>query len=278
MVYLLLAIASSTVISLFMRIGEKHIKNQMGMFMANYAACIFLSLLMKEQSVGFGGEKVGLTVLLGSITGFLYLAGFILMKYNMKHNGMVLTSTFMKLGVLIPTLMAVMVFHEVPSILQTIGIILALVAIVMIHFEKEAVQSGGKKIWLLIVLIFAGTGDSMSNVFEQIGNPEAKDVFLFITFLAAFLIALILALASKTRVSPVDLFFGVLLGIPNYFSSRFLLLALGEVPAVLAYPIYSLGTIVAIALIGVIFFKEKISKKKGIALGLIMLALVLLNL
>ena len=184
----------------------------------------------------------------------------------------------MKLGVLIPTLMAVLVFHEMPSGMQTVGIILALVAIVMIHFEKDAVQAGGKKIWLLIVLIFAGTGDSMSNVFEKLGNPEAKDVFLFITFLAAFLIALILALGSKARVSLTDLMLGVLVGIPNYFSSRFLLLALGDVPAVLAYPIYSVGTIITIALIGVLFFKEKISKKKAIALGLIILALVLLNL
>ena len=45
MIYLLLAIACSALISICMRISEKHIKNEMGMFMANYALCILLSFV-----------------------------------------------------------------------------------------------------------------------------------------------------------------------------------------------------------------------------------------
>lgn len=45
MFYLLLAIASRALISIFMRASESKIKNQMGMFAANYAACCVLSLL-----------------------------------------------------------------------------------------------------------------------------------------------------------------------------------------------------------------------------------------
>ena len=47
--------------------------------------------------------------------------------------------------------------------------------------------------------------------------------------------------------------------------------------AVLVYPMYSIGTIIAVTLVGVLFFKEKLSKKKVIALGMIGIALCLLN-
>ena len=45
MIYLVLAILSSALISIGMRLGEKHVKNEMGMFMANYAVwfCLLLS-------------------------------------------------------------------------------------------------------------------------------------------------------------------------------------------------------------------------------------------
>lgn len=278
MLYLLLAIASSTLISFLMRLCEKHLKNQMSMFMANYAICILLSLYYQGSlSSGFPGEGAAFTLPAGIITGFLYLASFVLMKYNMKHNGLVLTSTFMRLGVLIPTIMAVVVFREAPGITQIFGIVLALTSIILINFEKDALREGNKKLWLLATLICGGTGDAMSNVFEQLGNPNAKDVFLFTTFFTAFLLAMLLAFLSKKRIAPRDLLIGILIGIPNYYSARFMLLALGNVSAVLAYPIYSVGTIICTALLGIIFFREQVSKKKGIAPGLILLALVFLN-
>ena len=65
---------------------------------------------------------------------------------------------------------------------------------------------------------------------------------------------------------------------PNYFSARFLLLSLSAVPAVIAYPSYSVGTIVLIALVGKVFFKERLSRRQLVAMGVILAALILLNL
>ena len=72
--------------------------------------------------------------------------------------------------------------------------------------------------------------------------------------------------------------FGLILGIPNYFSARFLLLALGSVPAVITYPFYSVATILVVSVLGVFLFRERISRQKWGALGIILAALVLLNL
>ena len=145
MIYLILAIVSSSLISIFMRLSENHIKNEMGMFMANYALCSVLAIaFMDEINVGslLGTHDQHLTVIIGIITGAFFLGGFLFLKYNMKYNGIVLSSTFMKLGVLIPTIMAIIVFGEVPSILQVVGIAIAIVAIIIINFEKDAVAAG----------------------------------------------------------------------------------------------------------------------------------------
>ncbi len=278
MIYLILSIVSSALISICMRVSEKHIRNQMGMFMANYATCLLLSFLLIEEKAGYLAKNMSFPVVgMGLACGILYLVNFVFLKFNMKHNGIVLATTFMKLGVLIPTLMAIVVFHETPGWTQVIGIVLSVIAIIIIHFEKDAIQEGNKKIWLLLLLMLSGITDSMANIFEQAGAAEAKDGYLLVTFFAAFLIALVFALVSKTKISGKDILFGILLGIPNYFSARFLLQALGSVKAVLVYPMYSVGTIVIIMLAGVILFRESISKKKACALGLIVLALCLLN-
>ena len=49
------------------------------------------------------------------------------------------------------------------------------------------------------------------------------------------------------------------------------------VPAVIAYPTFSVGTILTVTLTGVLLFKETLAKRQWIALAIILGALVLLN-
>lgn len=278
MIYLILAIVSSALVSIFIRLGEDHVTNKMGMLLTNYLVCsicavAFSNTDMKTAVSAAGPFEFGL----GIFSGVLYLAGLLLMQYNTRHNGVVLSSTFMKLGVLIPTLMAVLLFHEIPKWSQVIGICLAVMAIVIIHFEKDALKEGNKKLWLLVLLFCGGITDSMANIFEQFGSPAAKDVYLFMIFFTAGILALAVVVAGKKGLSSKDILYGVLLGVPNYFASRFLLLALSSMSAVLVYPTYSVATMIVITLTGVLVFRESMSKKKAAALAMIVAALCLLN-
>jgi multidrug transporter EmrE-like cation transporter len=86
-----------------------------------------------------------------------------------------------------------------------------------------------------------------------------------------------LMLQKKERLGGKDLVFGLMVGIPNYFSSRFLLKALGYLPAIIVYPTYSVATISVVTLAGLVFFKEKLGRRQMAAIGIILAALVLLN-
>ena len=130
---------------------------------------------------------------------------------------------------------------------------------------------------LIALLLCGGMSDVMSKVFQTWGNAEHGNYFLVFTFLIALVLCLALCAVKKQSVTVPDVLCGLALGVPNYMSARFLLWALREVPAVVVYPSFSVGTIIVVTLVGVAAFREKVEKRKLIALGLILGALVLLN-
>lgn len=279
MFYLLLAIISSAMVSIFMRLNEKYVRNNMVMFTANYAVCLVLSLLYMGNFHIIVFEKgIGKAIVLGSISGILYLVNFVILQKNVRHNGVILSSAAMKLGaVLIPVMIAIIIFHERLGWLQLIGVMIAIAAVILMNVEKGSIEKGGKKLWLLVLLLGSGITDTMTNIYDKTGAPSLKNHFLFYIFLAALLSAVVMVFVKKQKVTPADILCGVLLGIPNYYSARFLLLALGSVPAVITYPVNSVGAIIVISVVGMLIFREKLSKQKKYTLLMILLALVLLN-
>jgi len=241
--------------------------------------CSFLSYYYMDGTPVFAKEQgLSFTVIIGVISGIWYLVGFVFMQWNMRENGVVLSSTFNRLGVLVPTIMAMVVFKEAPKMVQIIGIVIALVAIVMMQFEKDSVETGGRKIWLVVMLLSSGFCESLTNIYDKMGNPVLKDNYLLYTFFIALVCATLLTIKEKNKISKWDFFFGFIIGVPNYYSSRFMFEALKTVPAVIAYPVSSVGTILAISVGSVLLFKEKVSNQKKFALVLVMIAMALLNL
>lgn len=279
MLYLLLAIASSAMVSVCMRTSEKYVHNTMAMFSVNYAVCLAMSrFYMGNIRIYIFENGIGKAIAMGVASGVLYLVCFILLQHNIHDNGVVLSSASMKLGaVLIPVMAAIFLFHERMKWTQIVGSILAVAAILLINIEKGDVDHGGKKLWLVALLLVNGLTDTMANVYDKTGVAALKNHYLFYTFLAALCVAFIMALLKRDRVHPADICCGLLIGIPNYYSARFILMALGSVPAVIVYPAYSVGTIITTTLAGLVIFHEKLSKQKKYALLLILAALVMLN-
>ena len=282
MLYLVLAVVSSVLISVLMRVSEKSVKNPMLLFVANYFVCILISIAyMGQITVDLHAPKIGTALVLGICSGILYLLGFLLLQYNIRKNGVVLSSTFMRLGVLVPTAMAVLVFHEKPNVTQLLGFLVAVAAILVMNLKMG--EAKGQKapgiVWLIILLLTGGFTDSLANVYDKAGNPDLKNQYLLFIFFVAFICSVIGALlqVKKQKTNYMDFVWGFLIGIPNYYSARFLLLSLGKLPAILVYPAFNVATILVVTLVGVIGFKEKLEKNKVIALGMILLALVLLN-
>lgn len=278
MLNLLLAIASSALVSISMRISEPKIKNNLAMLAVNYLVCLGLAWGYTGFVAPFPGEQgLPFTLGIGSINGFLYLAGFALFQINIRKNGVVLSSIFMKLGLLVSMLISMAVFGERPEIWQWLGFVLAVAAIILINYQPGGKKAGSK--WgLVLILLSGGTADALSKVFEELGNPVLSDHFLLYTFAMALVFCLALnVLQKKGLPGKKEWLYGLLVGIPNFFSARFLLGALEDLPAVIVYPACNVATILAVTMAGVFFFRERLEKRQWIAVGIILLALILLN-
>ena len=182
MIYLLLAILSSAMIAILMRISSHRISANLSMLAVNYLMCVFLGAVytgfdpMVSKQSGFL-----VTLLLGLLSGVLYLGGFVLLQYNTRKNGIVLSSVFMKLGLLVPVALSMLLFKEIPTGIQIIGFGVALFAIVLINLKKDHAGKGLGP-GLILMLLMCGGADAMSKVFEVFGPAVLEDQFLFYTF------------------------------------------------------------------------------------------------
>ena len=303
MIYLIPALCSSALISILMRLGEGRIRNNISLLSVNYLICLLLSMAF---SMGSGSFIVPLdtgraAIVLGAISGVFYFGSFLLYQINIFRNGVTMSSAFMKLGVLMPVMLAVVIFGERPGIGQIAGICLAVTAILIISLPQpdpedaktdgeaaqrdpedaktagETVQTVTAPRLLILLLLIGGSGDAMSKFYEELGRPEYNSQYLLYTFIVAFIFCTIAALMRGQKFTAPDVLFGCLVGVPNYFSARFLLLSLSTVPAVIAYPVFSVGTIVLTGAAGVFFFHEKMTARQWAALAVIIGSLILLN-
>ena len=279
MFHLILAILSSAMVSIGMRLSEGKIRNDLGMLVMNYLMCALLGAGSAGLSNLFAPSdpQHAITTAMGCCNGILYLVSFVLFQVNVRRNGVVLSATFMKLGLLVTMVVSVCLYREIPGLWEAMGFLLAVAAIVLINYHKESANAGFKAglIWLLLC---GGMADAMSKIFEESGVPGMGDLFLFFTFATALVFCFLSMSVKGQRIGKWEVFFGLLVGIPNFYSSRFLLGALGQIPAVIAYPVYSVGTILVVTLTGLLLFRERLSKRQWIALFMILAALVLLNL
>jgi drug/metabolite transporter (DMT)-like permease len=279
MIYLILAFCSSALISIVMRLGENRIQNNISTLAVNYLMCLLLSL---AYSAGSGSLTVPMpagrmTVTLGLLSGFFYMGSFILYQHNIYRNGVLMSSTFMKLGVLVPTLIAIIAFGERPGALQLVGICLAVAAIIIVNGggSESATVTAPKA--LILLLLVGGSGDAMSKFYEELGRPEFSSQYLLYTFAVALVLCTMTALLRGQRLDRNDILFGCLVGIPNYYSARFLLLSLSRVPAMIAYPAFSVCTILLVGAAGVLVFHEKMTSRQWLGVAIVIVAMILLN-
>ena len=279
---LVLAILCSAALSLIMKAVSSEHRNRYGVLLGNYLTCVCLALLtMHDRSVLLHLSPV--TISLGLAGGVLFLAGLVMMQSSVAVNGATFTAAFSKLGMILSITISILFFHELPGLFQLLGIVLVLPSIFLInHIDPSAERAPLQINLLLLTLVSNGLADSMAKFFSWFGDPLQETAYLCILFLTAAVLTAILAFRETTKtgrsVSITDFTAGLAVGIPNYFSSLFLLHALQELPAVFVYPCFSGGTILVVMTASYFLFHERMDRMQKAGLSLILAALILLNL
>ena len=168
--------------------------------------------------------------------------------------------------------------------LKGIAFFLALVGIYLSTTKSGRLTFNNKYIWI-IILVFIGQGvsDAIFNDFAQKFPNEGGYLFFMTLFFFAS-ISGILILSGKSIISNntlqlKSLFWGIIFGIPNFFSLVFFLKALNDpkLSSSIVFPLVSMGVIVSSSIIGMILFKEKLSKNNWIGILLSICAIYIFS-
>ncbi len=278
---LALAVLCTASLTLVMRLFSTNQRNRYGMLLGNYLTCSVIGfLLIPQKAMLFSAHPV--TIGCGIVGGVLFVLSLVCIQSSIAVSGAILTSAFSKLGLLIPLALSIFLFHEMPTLLQIFGILLVLCAFLFMNRSSGSDKPQEFHLMsLLIVLLANGTADAMAKIYSTAHLPAEEPVYMFVLFLCASILTTFLLLREtrKTgkKASLRDLASGIALGIPNYFSSLFLLAALRSIPSFITYPVFSAGGILLVTAAGILLFHERLSRNQSIGLVMILVSLVLLN-
>ena len=114
-----------------MKYSESHSGNRYGVTLFNYLTGSVIGYFqMDDKTLIVGGSDGIFTFMMSSIHAVFIVAVLLILQASINKNGAPLTSTFNRMGILIPTIASAILFGEIPSWLQIVGIGLAIFAII----------------------------------------------------------------------------------------------------------------------------------------------------
>lgn len=282
MIFAFLAILCSASINVLFKVGtdrwtDRYVVSLTSFFTASLISLIRLSvggsLFLFDPTL----QSIVYLAIISTINGSFILGALYFLQLSTSNNGTSLTSTFNKMGVLIPTLLSILIFQESPTPFGIIGILLVVIAVILVYFDRNKITAMAMPLALFATFFFGGMQDFIAKIYESTGAADLQNHFIFLSFAIATLIALIIVIYRGSKIRRTDMLLGVLTGIPNQLNSLFILRALYYVPGYIMFPLYSGGVIVLIQVLNLLFFREKLALRQQLAIAIIVLAIALMN-
>lgn len=282
MIPLVLSIASSTLIFVIFKLFQKFKVNTFQAIVVNYftAAILGFTLYGNEWNNAILTDTRWIPfAILGSV---LFIGLFFIMGKSSQVNGVASTSVAVKMSMAVSLLFMVYAYSEHLSLLKMTGILLAFTGVFLVSSPGKS--SAKEASWMLL-LLFIGSGilDFTLNYVQknELGTLTTSlfsAMSLGTAGIIGFAILLVRTGRGKEKLQLKNIFAGILLGIPNYFSIYLLMLSYKSTgwqdSTVLA--ITNVSVVLASAIIGFLAFRETTSIKKIIGLASAILAITTL--
>ncbi|MCX7862596.1 MAG: hypothetical protein N2449_06340 [Bacteroidales bacterium] len=288
MLYLLMAIFSSTSIFILFKIFEKFSVKPYPAIVLNYFVAGILGFIIFKgyHTDFFYNLSVDWRIWI-IVIGLLFFLNFLLIQYSTAFIGMATTSVACKISVVIPIVFSIFYDNEQVGFAKFGGILMALVAILLLTYKKNE-QKNVIRWWqlLLPVILFVGLGSTDTMVkfvqqehAKQYSASQLTSFFFGFSFLSAFLWGIFKNNFFKSFVHVKTFVLGSSLGVVNFGSIYFLILSLQNVSLddSLIFGIINLGIILLSVLIGHFIFNEKLLNLNWLGILLALLSFILLS-
>ncbi|GGD37154.1 EamA family transporter [Muriicola marianensis] len=217
------------------------------------------------------------------LMGVLFIIIFNLMARTSQVLGVSVASVATKMSLTIPVVLGVLIYGEEMGMLKMAGVILALFAVYFSSLKNKHLPFN-RRLLYLPALVFLGSGiiDASIQYFEQnVLSAGEFPLFSSTVFASAACCGLIYISFRATRekivIAPRSILGGIALGVPNFFSIYFLLRALQNevLNSASVFTINNVAIVMFSTLLGIILFKEKLSGRNWVGIGLAVLSIIL---
>lgn len=277
MIFLFLTVLSSTTIALLLKLNDVKKGNALVLLAGNYAVAGALAFLnfQFDPEAAFTWE----TFIFGAALGGMFVFTFFAFTKAVTSAGAALATVSSRLAVVIPVVLSIIIYREIPNAWQTAGIGFALVTIWFFYKSLRSHGGGAHSFadyfFLFVLMAGIGVNDFAMKVFQEWRPLLEKPFFLFMIFTSAFVYTSVIVLVKRIPVDRPSLVRGMALGVPNVFSSFFLLLALERVSAVIVYPVVNISIILLTAVAVALLWGERLNRYGIAALVAGMISIVL---
>ena len=244
----------------------------------NYILAMPLALVwfLGEEQLQVRWTSVGL----GALSGICYFVAYFMFLYAVRHQGVAATRAVAQLGITIPLLFAVFWWNEYPDAIQTIGILVAIVSLILLDARKDLLQQMRVALrWCLTLFIFlVGTAQLLAKIFTEMKVSQQTSVYIGVLFISAGIPAVTCLIWQRKMPQLTEWVWGAALGSFNLLQATFLVLALRRLPGIVVFPAGACGSLALTTLVAVLLLGERPTKKLYVGLVASSVAVILLNL
>ena len=279
--FLVLSVICSVLVSVLLKLAPGRGINIAQAVTWNYLAASVLSLLLLKPSLQ--SLQSGHTPWLALLGLAVALPGiFLVLARAVREAGIVRSDVAQRLSLLLSLAAAFLLFGEQANGWKLAGLGLGLLAIVGVSARSGDGKAAATQGWGWLLGVWAGFAliDILLKQVAAAGTPSTAA--LLVSFGIAFVLMLGWQLqrhlSGRSRLTPANLVYGLLLGLLNFGNILFYVRAhqaLPDSPATI-FASMNIGVVCLGALVGVLAFGEKTSawNRFGLALAVVAIALI----
>lgn len=285
MIYIAISIILFNVLVVFFKLFEKYNIDNLQALISNYFISALLSLLLLSENDNIQSSIESEWFIHAIILGTLFISIFNIYALGIQKIGIATSSVINKMSFVIPVVFSIIFYeNEVFSLSILFGVLLALLGIYLSSTNNSSFNFDKKYLWIILIIFFGqGIVDIVLND-SKFYIPKDENILFFLILFISATTAGILILFAKKQISHIkikNLLWGAIFGIPNFFSIFYFLKALQSDyfidKSYLIFPLTSVGIVVTTTFLGMLIYKEILTKRNLIGITIAVISILIIS-
>ena len=277
--YLTFSILCSSAIFIVFKVFENYKINTFQAIIVNYFTAFAIGITAHKNEINYLDIPNKPWFFGALLLASLFIIVFNLMAITSQKNGVSIAAVAGKMAVIIPVLFGILLYNEEVSLVKIVGVLIGLCAVYLITLKNNVKK--GTLIFPLLLFFGAGIIDTIIKYIQtNYVNINETNLFSGILFGIAGVLGVIVYCIKPTAIKVKNIISGIVLGVINYYSIYYILKALENknMQSAIVFSINNISIVAICTLLGLFVFKEKLTTKNWLGIGIAIISILLITL